>query len=65
MIVLRTPGLSGRSSKQSSFGYSSTAVEGKKRCSGYGGPSIFTSITTGQHLNNKGVDANTWSRTLT
>ena len=53
MIVLRTPGLSGRSSKQSSFGYSSTAVEGYKRCSGYGGCSVFTSSTTGQYLNNR------------
>ena len=53
MIVLHTPGLSGRSSEQSYFGYSSTAVEGNKRCSGYGGLPIFTSSTTGQYLNNK------------
>ena len=53
MIVLRTPGVSGRSNKQSSFGYSSTAVEGYKRCSGYGGCSVFTSSTTGQYLNNR------------
>ena len=65
MIVLHTPGLSGRSSKQSSFGYSSTAVEGNKRCSGYVGFPIFTSSTTGQYLRNRGVDPNTWSRTLT
>ena len=51
--ILHTPGLSGRSSKQSSFGYSSTAVEGYKRCSGYGGCSVFTSSTTGQYLNNR------------
>ena len=50
MIVLHTPGLSGRSSKQSSFGYNSTAVEGYERCSGYDGSSIFTSSTTGQYL---------------
>ena len=42
MIVLHTPGLSGRSSKQSSFGYSSTAVWGNKQCGGYVGLSIFT-----------------------
>ena len=35
------------------FGYSSTAVEGYKRCSGYGGCSVFTSSTTGQYLNNR------------
>ena len=35
-----TPGLSGRSSKQSSFGHSSTAVWVSKRCSGYVGLSI-------------------------
>ena len=57
--------MSGRSSKQSHFGYSSTAVEGYKRCSGYSGSSIFTSSTTGQYLNNNGVDPSTWSRTLT
>ena len=55
-IVLHTPGLSGRSSKQSSLGYSSTTVERCKRCSGYSGSSIFTSSTTRQYLNNKGVD---------
>ena len=65
MIVLHTLGLSGRSSKQSSFGYSSTAVKGNKRSSGYVGFPIFTSGTTGQYLNNKGVDPNTWSRNLT
>ena len=54
MMVLHAPGLSGRSSKQSSFGYSSTAVERYKRCSEYGGSSIFNSSTTGQYLNNKG-----------
>ena len=47
------------------FGYSSTAVEGYKRCSGYSGSSIFTSSTTGPYLKHKGVDPNTWSRTLT
>ena len=56
MIVLHTPRLSGRSSKQSSFGYKSTAVEGYKRRNGYGGSSIFTSSTTGQYINNKGED---------
>ena len=65
MIVLHTPGLSGRASKQSSFGYNNTAVEGYKWCSGYSGSSIFTSSTTGQWLNNKSVDLNTWSWTLT
>ena len=65
MIVLHTPSSNGRPSKQSSFGYSSTVVEGDKRCSGYVGFSLFTSSTTGQYLNNKGVDPNTWSRTLT
>ena len=39
MKVLHTPGLSARSSKQSSSGYSSTAVESYKRCSGYSGSS--------------------------
>ena len=53
MTVLHTPGLNGRSSKQSSFDYSSTAVEGSKRYSGYGGLPIFTSSTTGQYQNNK------------
>ena len=65
MTVLHTPGLSGRCTKQGSFGYSSTVVERYKRCSGYSGSSIFTSSTTGQCLNNKGVDPSTWSRTLT
>ena len=65
MIVFHTPGLSGRSRKQISLGYSCTAVEGYKRCSGYGGSSIFTSSTTGQHLSNKGVDPSTWSGALT
>ena len=46
MTVLHTPGLNGRSSKQSSFGYSSTVVEGDKRRSGYVGLSMFTSSTT-------------------
>ena len=56
MIVLHTPGLSGRSSKQSYFGYSSIAVQRYPRCSGYSGSSIFTSSTTGQYINNKGED---------
>ena len=67
IIVLHTPCLNGRSSEQSSFGYrpSSTVVEENKWCSGYVGLSIFTSSATGQYLNNKGVDPNTWSRTFT
>ena len=58
IIVLHTPGLSGRSSKQSSFGYSSTAVWGSKWWIRW--PLHLTSSTTGKYLNNKGVDPNTW-----
>ena len=52
MIILHAPGLSGRSSKQSSLGYSSTAVEGYKRCS------TVVSRSSPQALpgSNKGVD---------
>ena len=58
MIVLHTPGLSGRSSKQF-FWPEQHSSEVNKRPSGYVGFPVFTSGTTGQYLNDKGVDPNT------
>ena len=58
MIVLHTPGWSGRSSKQF-FWLELHSSVGNKRRSRYVGFPVFTSGTTEQYLNNKGVDPNT------